>query len=108
MRGSQAPVLEKVDLLMAEISISSTMPDVDQRQKLMPFVGKYIQATGTIYYERNGTRAIVINDIHELNGNWVKRLLTTSAGGWIAAKTPFGLCASLLNVSRHVIIKSDL
>jgi len=45
--------------------ISATMPDTDQRQKLMPFLGKYVQATGTVY-ERKGTRAIVINDIHEL------------------------------------------
>ena len=45
--------------------ISATMPDTDQRQKLMPFLGKYVQAAGTVY-ERNGTHAIVINDIHEL------------------------------------------
>jgi len=45
--------------------ISATMPDTDQRQKLMPFLGKYVQAAGTVY-ERKGTHAIVINDIHEL------------------------------------------
>jgi len=45
--------------------ISAKMPDADQRQKLMPFLGKYVQAAGTVY-ERKGTHAIVINDIHEL------------------------------------------
>jgi DNA/RNA endonuclease YhcR with UshA esterase domain len=45
--------------------ISGKMPDTDQRQRLMPFLGKYVQAAGTVY-ERKGTRAIVINDIHEL------------------------------------------
>lgn len=45
--------------------MSATMPDADQRQKLMPFLGMYVQATGTVY-ERKGTHAIVINDIHEL------------------------------------------
>jgi hypothetical protein len=45
--------------------ISGKMPDTDQRQKLMPFLGKYVQAAGTVY-ERKGTHAIVINDIHEL------------------------------------------
>jgi hypothetical protein len=44
--------------------ISGSMPDKDQRQTLIPFVGKYVQATGTVY-ERSGTRAIVITEIHE-------------------------------------------
>ena len=45
--------------------ISGKMPDTDQRQKLMPFLGKYVHATGTVY-TRKGTRAIVIDDIREL------------------------------------------
>ncbi|MGA7908558.1 MAG: hypothetical protein WCA16_14200 [Candidatus Sulfotelmatobacter sp.] len=45
--------------------ISATMPDTDQRKKLVPFLGKYVQAAGTVY-ERKGTHAIVINDIREL------------------------------------------
>ena len=49
------------------LPISDTMPDADQRQKLMPFVGKYVQASGTVF-ERNGTRAIVIAEIKELKG----------------------------------------
>jgi hypothetical protein len=47
------------------IPISDTMPDTDQREKLMPFVGKYVQAIGTVF-ERKGTRAIVIKEIKEM------------------------------------------
>ncbi len=45
--------------------ISDKMPDYDQRQKLMPFVGKYVRASG-IVFERKGTRAIVITQIKEM------------------------------------------
>jgi hypothetical protein len=47
------------------LPISEHMPDTDQRQKLMPFLGKYVRARGSAY-ERNGTRAIVITEIEEL------------------------------------------
>jgi hypothetical protein len=45
--------------------ISDKMPDTDQRQRLMPFVGKYVRASGTIF-ERTGTHAIVITEIREM------------------------------------------
>ena len=45
--------------------ISADMPDSDQREKMMPFVGKYVQATGPVF-ERKGTRAIAITHIKEL------------------------------------------
>ena len=45
--------------------ISDKMPDTDQRQKLMPFVGKYVRANGTVF-ERTGTHAIVITEIKEM------------------------------------------
>ena len=45
--------------------ISDKMPDADQRQKLMPFVGKYVRASGTVF-ERTGTHAIVITEIKEM------------------------------------------
>jgi hypothetical protein len=45
--------------------ISAKMPDTDQRQKLMPFVGKYVRASG-IVFERTGTHAIVITEIEEM------------------------------------------
>jgi hypothetical protein len=50
--------------------ISSSMPDEDQRARLMPFVGKYVQVRGQVY-ERRGTHAIVILDIKELPGKKV-------------------------------------
>jgi hypothetical protein len=45
--------------------ISDKMPDRDQRQELMPFVGKYVRASG-IVFERTGTHAIVISEIKEM------------------------------------------
>lgn len=45
--------------------ISSSMPDQDQRERLMPFLGKYVRVTGQAF-ERAGTHAIVIQEIHEL------------------------------------------
>jgi len=45
--------------------ISDKMPDADQRQKLMPFVGKYVRASGFVF-ERTGTHAIVITEIKEM------------------------------------------
>lgn len=47
--------------------ITDKMPDTSQRQELMPFVGKYVRASGQVF-ERNGTRAIAITEIHELKG----------------------------------------
>ncbi len=45
--------------------ISNEMPDPSQREKLMPFVGKYVRATGTVN-QRNGTRTIAIKEIKEM------------------------------------------
>jgi hypothetical protein len=45
--------------------ISDKMPDTDQRQRLMPFLGKYVQVSGTVY-ERKGTHAMAIGEIKEL------------------------------------------
>ena len=45
--------------------ISAKMPDMDQRQELKPFVGKYVRARG-IVFERTGTHAIVITEIKEM------------------------------------------
>jgi hypothetical protein len=47
------------------IPISESMPDTDQRGKLMPFMGKYVRASGTVY-QRKGTRAIAIKEIKEV------------------------------------------
>jgi hypothetical protein len=51
--------------------ISAKMPDTDQRQVLMPFVGKYVRASG-IVFERTGTHAIVITEIKEMKDVAVK------------------------------------
>jgi hypothetical protein len=61
--GSPLVILTKEGDLY--LPISDKMPDTDQRQTLMPFLGKYVRASGTAY-ERNGTHAIVISEIKEL------------------------------------------
>jgi hypothetical protein len=62
-KGSPLVILTKDGDLY--LPISDEMPDTDQRQKLMPFLGKYVRASGTVY-ERKGTHAIAINKIEEL------------------------------------------
>lgn len=62
-KGSPLVILTKDGDLY--VPISGQMPDTDQRQKLMPFLGKYVRARGTVY-ERKGTHAIVIDRIQEL------------------------------------------
>jgi len=49
------------------VHISDKMPDTDQWQKLKPFLGKYVRASGAVY-ARKGTHAIAINNIEELKG----------------------------------------
>ena len=61
--GSPLVILTKDGELY--VPISDKMPDTDQRQKLMPFLGKYVQVSGTVY-ERKGTHAIAIGKIKEL------------------------------------------
>jgi hypothetical protein len=67
--GSPIAILTKDGDLY--LPISDKMPDVDQRTKLMPYVGKYVRATG-VAFERNGTRAIVISEIAEVKNVKVK------------------------------------
>ena len=62
-KGSPPVILTKNGELY--LPISDNMPDTDQRQRLMPFLGKYVRASGSVF-ERKGTRAIVINQIEEL------------------------------------------
>jgi hypothetical protein len=61
--GSPLIVLTQDGVLYTPIS--ELMPDKDQRQRLMPFLGKYVRVTGPIF-ERNGTHAIAIRTIEEL------------------------------------------
>jgi hypothetical protein len=61
--GSPIAILNKDgDLYMP---ISDKMPDYTQKQKLMPFMGKFVRVNG-IVFERNGTHAIVITEIAEM------------------------------------------
>lgn len=62
-KGSPLVILTKDGDLY--LPISDEMPDTDQRQKLMPFLGKYVRVSGTVY-ERKGTHAIAIGEIKEL------------------------------------------
>jgi hypothetical protein len=68
-QGSPLIILTKADEIY--IPISAVTPDVDQRQRLMPFVGKFVKVTGTLY-ERSGTRAIAIKTIEEEKGQKLK------------------------------------
>jgi hypothetical protein len=62
-KGSPLVILTKDGELY--LPISERMPDEDQRQKLTPFLGKYVQVSG-IVYERKGMHAIAISQIKEL------------------------------------------
>jgi hypothetical protein len=61
--GSPIIILAKDGLIY--FPISADMPDFGQRERMMPFVGKYVQATGAVF-ERKGTRAIAITQIKEV------------------------------------------
>jgi len=62
-QGSPLIILTKDGVIYTPIS--DGMPDKDQRQRLMPFVGKYVKATGKVF-ERAGTHAIAIDQIKEM------------------------------------------
>ncbi len=61
--GSPLVVLTKKDEIY--FPMTDQMPDVSQRERLMPFVGKYVRVTGQVR-RRNGTRTIVIKTISEM------------------------------------------
>jgi hypothetical protein len=61
--GSPLIILTKDGVIYTPISES--MPDKDQRQRLMPFLGKYVQVSGPVF-EREGTHAIAIQDLKEM------------------------------------------
>jgi len=48
--------------------ISKDMPDVDVRQKLLPFTGKLVKITGHVY-SRGGSDAISVEQIEEAQDN---------------------------------------
>src|SRR5262249_46870006 len=46
--------------------ISHTMPETDERQRLLPYVAKTVRATGRVF-EYNGARAIAIEKIEVIS-----------------------------------------
>lgn len=61
--GSPLVVLTKDEQVYHPIS--AEMPDVDVRQKLLPFVGKLVKITGHLY-SRGGSNAISLEQIEEI------------------------------------------
>jgi hypothetical protein len=61
--GSPLVVLTKDEQVFHPIS--AEMPDVDVRQKLLPFVGKLVKITGRLY-SRGGSNAISLEQIEEI------------------------------------------
>src|SRR5713226_10048642 len=62
-KGSPLVVLTKTEQVYHPIS--AEMPDVDMRQKLLPFVGKLVKITGHVY-SRGGSNAILLEQIEEV------------------------------------------
>lgn len=60
--GSPLVLLTKTEQVYHPIS--SEMPDIDVRQKLLPFVGKLVKVTGHVY-SREGSNAISVEKIEE-------------------------------------------
>ena len=61
--GSPLVILTKSEQVYHPIS--SEMPDVDVRQKLLPFVGKLVKVSGHVY-SRGGSDAISVEKIEEV------------------------------------------
>ena len=61
--GSTLVVLTKSEEVYHPIS--AEMPDVDVRQKLLPFVGKLVKIKGHVY-SRGGSNAISLEQIEEV------------------------------------------
>jgi hypothetical protein len=61
--GSPLVILTKAEQVYHPIS--AEMPDVDVRQKLLPFVGKLVKVTGHVY-SRGGSDAISVEKIEEV------------------------------------------
>jgi len=61
--GSPLVVLTKDEQVYHPIS--AEMPDVEVRQKLLPFVGKLVKITGHVY-GRGGSNAISLEQIEEV------------------------------------------
>jgi DNA/RNA endonuclease YhcR with UshA esterase domain len=60
-----SPLIVLTDDGTIYIPISESTPDVSQRERLMPLLGKRARVTGSVY-ERAGTHAIAIKQIQEV------------------------------------------
>jgi hypothetical protein len=47
--------------------ISDSIPDTSEREKLMPFVGSYVEVTAEMF-QRSGIKAVVIQQIKKADG----------------------------------------
>jgi hypothetical protein len=47
--------------------ISDSIPDTSEREKLMPFVGSYVEVTAETF-QRSGIKAVVIQQIKKADG----------------------------------------
>jgi hypothetical protein len=61
--GSPLVILTKADEMY--FPMTDQMPDTSQRERLVPYLGKYVRVTGVVR-RRNGTRTIVIKNITEM------------------------------------------
>jgi hypothetical protein len=61
--GSPLVILTKTDEMY--FPMTDQMPDVSQRERLVPYVGEFVRVTGVVH-RRNGTRTIVIKTITEM------------------------------------------
>ena len=61
--GSPLMILTRKDEMY--FPMTDQMPDASQRERLMPYVGKFVRVTGQVL-RRNGTRTIVIRTISEM------------------------------------------
>lgn len=58
--GSPLVIVTKKGVIY--VPMSAAIPDTSQREKLMPFVGSYVEITGELF-QRSGIKAIVIEQI---------------------------------------------
>ena len=65
LKAGSPPVIQGTDGQFY-FPISDTMPDTDQRPRLMPFAGKTVRVTGVVR-ARSGVNAIHITEIKEAN-----------------------------------------
>jgi hypothetical protein len=61
--GSPLVILTRANEMY--LPMTDQMPDISQREKLVPYVGEFVRVTGVVY-RRNGTRTIVIKTITEM------------------------------------------